>query len=75
MFPGEKKAVFPFILRGLFDPEWLSPFQWVRTLGRWSWIQKRCLILALRILFFLILLEKLFDSAKRPLEKLLLRFF
>ncbi|TYS80857.1 DNA helicase [Rossellomorea aquimaris] len=21
MFPGEKKAVFPFILRGLFDPE------------------------------------------------------
>jgi hypothetical protein len=27
MFSGEKKAVFPFILRGLFNLEWLSPFQ------------------------------------------------
>ncbi|TYR74793.1 hypothetical protein FZC79_13120 [Rossellomorea vietnamensis] len=24
MFPGEKKAVFPFIHRGLFDPEGLG---------------------------------------------------
>ncbi|MGD6802489.1 hypothetical protein [Rossellomorea aquimaris] len=24
MFPGEKKAVFPFILQGLFDPEGLA---------------------------------------------------
>ncbi|TYS79957.1 hypothetical protein FZC80_09525 [Rossellomorea aquimaris] len=24
MFPGEKKAVYPFILRGLFDPEGLG---------------------------------------------------
>jgi hypothetical protein len=24
MFPGEKKAVFPFILQGLFDPEGLG---------------------------------------------------
>ncbi|MGD6966507.1 hypothetical protein ACQCVP_08770 [Rossellomorea vietnamensis] len=24
MFPGEKKVIFPFILRGLFDPEGLG---------------------------------------------------
>ncbi|MGD6966973.1 hypothetical protein ACQCVP_11125 [Rossellomorea vietnamensis] len=37
MFQSEKKAVFPFIRFGLFDPEGLSPFQWVRTLRRWNW--------------------------------------
>ncbi|MGD6968764.1 hypothetical protein ACQCVP_20300 [Rossellomorea vietnamensis] len=38
MFRIEKKVVFPFIRCGLFDPEGLSPFQWVRTLGHWNWI-------------------------------------
>ncbi|MGD6967908.1 hypothetical protein ACQCVP_15890 [Rossellomorea vietnamensis] len=40
MFSREKKALFPFILLGLFNPEGLGPFQWVRTLRRcsWTWI-------------------------------------
>ncbi|MGD6964823.1 hypothetical protein ACQCVP_00170 [Rossellomorea vietnamensis] len=41
MFSREEKAVFPFILLGLFDPEGLSPFQWVRTLGRCSWTNQK----------------------------------
>ncbi|MGD6968986.1 hypothetical protein ACQCVP_21435 [Rossellomorea vietnamensis] len=53
MFSGEEKAVFPFILQGLFDPEGLSPFQWVRTLGRWSWIQKRSLIFIYKFHFLI----------------------
>ncbi|MGD6968500.1 hypothetical protein ACQCVP_18945 [Rossellomorea vietnamensis] len=36
--PKRKKAGFPFILFGLLDPEGLSPFQWVRTLRRYSWM-------------------------------------
>ncbi|MGD6968422.1 hypothetical protein ACQCVP_18490 [Rossellomorea vietnamensis] len=31
-----KKGALPLILLRLFDPEELSPFQWVRTLGRWN---------------------------------------
>ncbi|MGD6965821.1 hypothetical protein ACQCVP_05285 [Rossellomorea vietnamensis] len=41
MFQREKKALFPFILFGLFDPEGLSPFQWVRTLRRCSWTKQK----------------------------------
>ncbi|MGD6968421.1 hypothetical protein ACQCVP_18485 [Rossellomorea vietnamensis] len=36
--PQRKKGALPFILLRLFDPEGLSPFQWVRTLGRCNWI-------------------------------------
>ncbi|MGD6966864.1 hypothetical protein ACQCVP_10565 [Rossellomorea vietnamensis] len=41
MFSREKKAVFPFILLRLFDPEGLSPFRWVRTLRRCSWTDQK----------------------------------